>query len=137
MLSTCYEHQERLSDALRWAEAAVDRLPGSLTALQCAARLAIASGDHPRATGYVLRALALPEVTTEMPRETLLPRPLMWFLWMLSHTPFLRDRLRPSALLELQPGYQALELQRWKEWALEYVAWRKGDEEAPPPRKHH
>jgi len=136
MLSTCYEHAERLPDALHWAEAAVGRLPGSFTALQSAARLAIASGDHRKATDYVLRALALPEVVTEMPHETLLPRPLLWFIWMLSRIPILRRRLRPAALLQLQPGYQAVELQKWKAWAQGYLAWCKGNDEPPPSRPH-
>ena len=134
MLATCYEHQERVADALHWAEAAARALPGSLYPLLSAVRLAIASGDHDKATDYVLRALALPEVTTEMPRETLLPKPLLWLIWALYHTPVLRRRLRPGALAELQPGSRAIELQNWKEWAHGYLAWRSGNDGAPPRR---
>jgi tetratricopeptide (TPR) repeat protein len=137
MLASCYEHQERYSEALHWAEVAADRLPGSLPVLQTAARLAIADGDHEKATDYVVRALALPEVTTEMPRETLLPRPLLWLIWALYRTPFLRRWLRPGALDELQPGTQALELQKWKEWAQSYLAWRNGNYDATPPKRPH
>lgn len=137
MLATCYEHEQRMTDALHWAEAAARALPNSLAALQSATRLSIASGDHEKATGYVLRSLALPEVMTEMRREALLPKPVMWFFWALDHTPFRRKRLRPDPLVELQPGSQAIQLQRWKEWSRVYLAWRSGNDGAPPRTRPH
>jgi tetratricopeptide (TPR) repeat protein len=137
MLASCYEHQERYSEALQWAEVAADKLPDSLIAVQAAARLAIANGDHEKAGNYVLRGLALPEVTTEMPRETLLPKPLLWLIRALYRTPFLRRRIRPGALDKWEPGNQAVELQRWKEWAQSYIAWRNGNYAAMPPKRPH
>ena len=60
MLANCYERQQRVSDALYWAEVAVAKLPNSLEALQSAARLAVTVGDHDKATKYVSRALCCP-----------------------------------------------------------------------------
>ena len=123
MLASCYEAQERVSDGLEWADVAVNRLPGSLTALQLAARLAIAAGDHERATDYVLRALALPEVRTEMPRKTWVPPSSIWLLRTLSCIPFLRRRLRPAALVRREPGYQAVTCVPTQAWSALREAW--------------
>ncbi len=137
MLASCCEAQERVTDGLEWADVAATRLPDSLAALQLAARLAIAAGHHERATDYVVRALALPEVRAEMPREALVPRPIMWLLRTMSYLPFLRRRLRPAALAQLEPGHQAAKLQEWKEWAMSYVAWRSGTDYTPQQSEPH
>jgi hypothetical protein len=69
MLADCYERQARFPDALHWAEVAAAQMPDTLEALQSVARLAVACGDHEKATTYVVRTLSLPEVVTGMPHE--------------------------------------------------------------------
>lgn len=135
MIAMCYEQEGRLFEARPWAEASVRALPDNLYALQAAARLAIANDDHDKATDYVLRALALPEVVTEMPKAAV-PRPLMWLIRALRHVPFLRRRISPAAIESLEPGSLALELQEWKEWAQGYLAWRRGHDTPEPSGPH-
>lgn len=137
MLADCYEQQMRFSDALRWAEVAAAQMPDSLEALQSVARLAVACGDHEKATTYVVRTLTLPEVVTGMPHEsqflkvvTILVRVLYWM-------PFVGRRLRPGALDEMQPSRRAVELDEWKQWAEAYLAWRRGADTPPPHGKPH
>jgi len=137
MLARCYEYQERLSDALYWAEVAAAKLPASLTVLQLAARLAVAIGDHEKATEYVSRTLMLPDVMTEMPHVSQSSKLLLLFVRALYRMPFVGRRLRPGGLDELQAGNQAVELQQWKQWAEAYLAWRNGNESAAPERKPH
>jgi len=137
MLALCYEQQSRIPEALQLAEEGARRLPSSLSMLKIAARLAIAIGEHDKATGYIRQALALPEVVTEIPREGVLPRPLLWLLRLLPRVPFLRQRIRQDAIRELEPGAQAVELEEWKRWAEEYLAWRAGEEPPEPGRLVH
>ncbi len=132
MLALCYERQGRLTEALRLAEQAARQVPESLPALQAAARLAIANEEHERAEGYVERALALPEVRTGIPSNTV-PAWLRWLLAATFRLPVLRRRVPKDALADLAPGKQAMDLEAWKQWALEYLAWRKGEDPASPP----
>lgn len=134
MLAGCYERQGRLSQAFHWAEVVAAKLPNGLEALQSAARLAVANGDHEKATQYVLRALALPEVRSEMPRDGRSEKFLRCLIRVLIRMPFVGRRFRPDALDELQPERRAFELQQWKKWAQAYIAWRNGNEE-PTPRR--
>jgi tetratricopeptide (TPR) repeat protein len=137
MLSLCYERQNRVPEALRLAEEGARRVPSSLTALKSAVRLAIAVGEHDKATTYLRQALALPEVQTEIPRETVVPKPFLWGLRLLPKLPIIRNRIRHDAIRELEPGAQAIKLEEWKRWAQEYLAWRAGDESPrPDPRVH-
>jgi hypothetical protein len=137
MLALCYEQQHLTPEALRLAEEGARQLPGSLSVLKMAIRLAIAVGDHEKATGYIHHALALPEVETEMPEEGVLPRPLLWILRMLPRVPGLRRRIRRDAIRELEPGAQAVELEEWKRWARDYLAWRAGGDPPVPDRIVH
>jgi tetratricopeptide (TPR) repeat protein len=137
MLATCYEQAGDVEQALQWAQETARRMPNSVTAQQEAARLSVSADQHDQATEYVLRALALPEMATEMPGETLLPRPLRGFLWLLHHTPFVRRRLRAEALADVEPAGQSRKLHEWKEWAQAYLAWRRGADGAPAPPTLH
>jgi tetratricopeptide (TPR) repeat protein len=130
MLALCYEHQGRYDEALPLAEAGVRAIPQSLVALQAAARIAVAVEDHDKAAQYLQRALALPEVKTEIPSEIAVPKFLMWTIRLLISLPILRHRVRRDAVSELDLGVQAMELQKWKRWAEEYLAWH-GDLEPP------
>jgi tetratricopeptide (TPR) repeat protein len=132
MLALCYEHQGRHSEALPLIEAAVRANPDCLEALQAAARVAVALEDHDKAAGYLRRALALPEVRAEIPRETELFKFLTRLVRVLISLPILRRRIRREALNDLDPGARALELQTWKHWAEGYLAWHTGTE--PPNR---
>ncbi len=137
MLADCYERQARFSDALQWAEVAAAQMPDAVEALQSVARLAVACGDHEKATTYVVRTLSLPEVMTGMPRESRSLKVATFFVRVLYWIPFVRKRLRPGALEELRPAYHAVKLDEWKQWADAYLAWRRGDDTPPPPGKPH
>ena len=137
MLALCYEQQSRTPEALRLAEMSARQRPASLSVLKTAIRLAIAVGDHDKATGYIHQALAIPEVQTEIPKEGVLPRPLLWILRTLPRVPGLRRRIRRDATRELEPGAQAVELEEWKRWAHECLAWRAGGDPPGPDRIVH
>ena len=130
MLALCYEHQGRIEDALRLAEKSARQSPGSLDVYRIVVRLALANEDHDKATEYVERALALPEVHSEMP-DRAMPEWMHWLLVSFLRLPLVRDRVPDGALAELEPGNRAMELQTWKRWALEYLAWRKGQPGGP------
>jgi tetratricopeptide (TPR) repeat protein len=131
MLAICYEQQHRITEALDLAETNARRVERKLSDLQLAARLAIAAGEHDKATAYVQQALALPEIVTEMPEE--LPRSVMWMFRLIGRIAMLRKRTRP-AIRSLEPGARAVELLEWKQWAHQYLAWRAGRE--PPAQDH-
>ena len=137
MLAHCYEQQERYIEALRLAEEAVSWHPESLLALQAAGRLAVATQDHDKAAQYLRRALALPEVRAEIPKEVALPKPLVWLLRILVRLPILRRRFPRDAFKEFELGSQAVELQNWKHWAQEYVAWHAGSAPGSPGNVVH
>jgi tetratricopeptide (TPR) repeat protein len=120
MLAHCYEQQDRLLEALRLAEEGIRLDPQSLMSLQIAARLAAALDQHDRATEYLRHALALPEVRDEIPKERAIPKPLLWTLRILARLPVLRRRLSAEPF---EIATQRVELQQWKRWAQEYVAW--------------
>ena len=103
---------------------------------QIVVRLALANEDHQKATEFIERALALPELRTEMPKR-LLPDWLLWCLRSLVRLPVVRRRARPGALAGLEPGNRAMELHAWKRWALEYFALREGHQTAPPEGAIH
>ena len=133
MLAYCYEQQGRHVEGLQRAEEALRWHPDSLLALQAAARLAIATHQHAKAAGYLERALALPEVTAEIPMEVTPPKWVTWLFSVLAALPILSPRVRRSArsaLKDLDPGTRALELQDWKHWAQDFLAWHAGSE--PP-----
>ena len=130
MLALCYEQQGRLQDALRLAEKSARQPPESLDLYKIVVRLALANEDHDKATEYVERALALPEVRTEMPRRVM-PKWFHWLLLAFLRLPLVRSRVRDGALAEFEPGHRAMELQAWKRWALEYLAWRRGQPSDP------
>ena len=126
MLAQCHEWDGRLGAAAPAAEEAVRRAPENLDALQVAARIAVAAKQYDRAEEHVRRALALPEVRTEMPDQ--LPR---WFrraIGLLPRLPGLRHRIDPEEVSrEIDPGHRAARLRDWKRWALGYLAWRRGE----------
>ena len=127
MLSLCYERQGRHQEALALAEKGVQQLPSSLHALQSVVRLAVACGEHDKAALYIRQALALPEVRTEMPKEGLMPQPVLWLLRLMPHLPILGKRMRRDAVSRFEPGAQAKALEDWKRWADRYLEWRQGE----------
>lgn len=130
MLALCYEQEGRTEDALRLAEKNARQSPVSLDVYRVVVRLALANEEHDEATEYVERALALPEVRSEMP-DPVMPKWLHWLLENFLRLPLVRDRVRDGSMAELEPGHRAMELQTWKRWALEYLAWRKGHPSGP------
>jgi tetratricopeptide (TPR) repeat protein len=136
MLASCYEREGKTSDALRLADQAIQDAPTVLAALQWGARLAVAAGEHARAAQYVRQALTLPEMSTEMPKDVRMYQALAVLLRVLSRVPFVRRRFRPEKLAAelkgLDTGHRAIELQEWKRWAEEYLAWQSGE---PPKRR--
>jgi tetratricopeptide (TPR) repeat protein len=135
MLAMCHEREGRIPDALHMADEAIRIGPESLPALQTAARLAVAAGDHEKAAQCLRSALALPEVRTEMPQDIAVFNALAWVLRVMGRLPVLRRRVRAQSLADalrhLDAGHRATDLQDWKRWAQEYVAWQAGN--APPP----
>lgn len=123
MRAFCYEQQGRLQEALVLAEEGARQLPDAFVALQTAVRIAIAAKDHEKASMYVERALALPEVQSEIPRD-LTPKGYVWLLRQLLKIPYFRRRVRADVFAPLEQCAQTRELQAWKRWALEYQAWR-------------
>jgi tetratricopeptide (TPR) repeat protein len=128
MLSNCCERQRRLAEALTLAEECALREPPSLFALQAAIRLALAIEEHDKVDAYVRRALALPEVQNEIPKEIAFPRVLLAFMRTLAKLPWLRRRIRHEEIAQMELGVQTQQLKEWKTWALEYLAWRAGVE---------
>ena len=136
MLALCYEQEGRLQDALRLAEKSARQLSESLDVYRIVVRLALANENHEKATEYVERALALPEVRTEMP-DRVMPKWLHWLLRGFFRLPLVRGRVRKGALAEFEPGNRAMELQTWKRWALGYLAWQKGQPSGSPESAVH
>jgi tetratricopeptide (TPR) repeat protein len=132
MLSLCYERQARFLEALHLAEEGVSSRPQSLSALQAASRLAVAVEQHDKAARYLQQALTLPEVRAEIPKEAAIPPLVLWLLRVVMSFPILRTRIRPDALKELALGSQAVELQEWKRWAQDYLAWHGNTERENP-----
>ena len=127
MLSNCCERQGRLAEALTFAEQCACREPPSLMALQIAIRLAFALEKHNKVEVYVRRALALPDVQNEIPKEVI-PPVLLLLMRTLSKLPWLRRRVRHEELAQMELGFQTQQLKEWKTWAQEYLAWRAGAE---------
>jgi tetratricopeptide (TPR) repeat protein len=132
MLSLCYERQGRCLEALHLAEEGVRSRPRSLSALQAAGRLAVAVEQHDKAARYLQQALTLPEVRGEIPKEAAMPPLVLWLLRVVVSFPILRTRIRPDALNELELGSQAMQLQEWKRWAQDYLAWHGNTERGNP-----
>ena len=126
MFAHCCEQEGRLSEALALVEQGVRMHPGNLLALQAAIRLSVATDDHTRAETYVRSALALPEVRNEIPGDSATPRSALMIMHALRRLPGLRRRIRPEDIRPLELGPQTIELQAWKHWAEEYLAWREG-----------
>ena len=133
MIAKCHEHEGQFVEALQFAERAIRVNATNFYAFQLAVSLAVAAGEHQRAASHIRQALTLPEMTTEMPQDLNTYRYTSRLLIVLSRIPLLRRRLRPekvaATVRELEPGSRAVELQQWKRWALEYLAWQSG---APP-----
>lgn len=139
MLAICCEQQGRLPEALTFAERCASSEPPSLMALQTAIRLAFAIEDHDKVDAYVRRALALPEVQNEIPKESAVPRALLLLMQALARLPWLRRRIRHEEIAQMELGFQTQQLKVWKTWAQEYLAWRAGEapRSAPTDRLVH
>jgi hypothetical protein len=128
ILVHCCERQGRLPEALDFAERCACNTPTGLMALQTATRLAFAIGDHDKVDAYVRRALALPEVQNEIPKESAVPRALLLLMRALARLPWLRRRIRHEEIAQMELGFQTQQLKVWKTWAQEYLAWHAGEE---------
>lgn len=137
MLAKCYEHDRQFVEALKFAAEAIRVDSSSWPAFRIAVSLAIAAGEHERASRYLRQALTLPEMTTEMPQGVntyqIASRGSL-----VSYRGFhcFADDFAPrvaAAIRELDAGHRAVELQQWKRWALEYLAWQSGD----PPESNN
>ncbi len=118
MRALCYEQEGRLHDALRLAEKSARQTSGILDVYKIVVRLAIANKEHEKATEFVERALALPEVRTEMAHRGV-PKWLRWLTLNFLRLPFVRSRMGDT-LAKLEPGNRAMELQTWKHghWSI-------------------
>ena len=133
ILADCCERQGRLPEALSFARECTRGDPPSLAALKMATRLAVAIGEHEEADEYVRRALAMPEIQNEIPREGVYPRGFFLLVRALAKLPWLRRRIPPEEIAQLDIGVQAQQLKEWKTWAQQYLAWRAGDEATSTP----